>query len=98
MFTFELINLCRACVCLLTIELLNWTDAQTLMVLISNCSHAKKRDKQLKKNLQRGLLDPEKVDAFRLFQETGGIQYCLYRESERILGNTFGMCVLQVAF
>ncbi|KAJ4715525.1 RNA cytidine acetyltransferase [Melia azedarach] len=58
-------------------------------------SHKKKRQKQVKKLMQRGLLDPEKVDPFQLFLETGGLTHCLYRDSERILGNTFGMCVLQ---
>lgn len=46
--------------------------------------------------MQRGLLDPEKVDPFSLFVETGGLTYCMYKDSERILGNTFGMCILQV--
>ncbi|KAL6558902.1 hypothetical protein OROMI_019252 [Orobanche minor] len=58
-------------------------------------SHKKKRAKQVKKLMQRGLLDPEKLDPFSLFIETTGITYCLYRDSERILGNTFGMCILQ---
>ncbi|XP_039122229.1 LOW QUALITY PROTEIN: RNA cytidine acetyltransferase 1-like [Dioscorea cayenensis subsp. rotundata] len=58
-------------------------------------SHKKKRAKQIKKLMQRGLLDPEKVDQFSLFVESGNITYCLYRDSERILGNTFGMCILQ---
>ncbi|KAJ8768500.1 hypothetical protein K2173_022593 [Erythroxylum novogranatense] len=58
-------------------------------------SHKKKRAKQIKKLMQRGLLDPEKVDPFQLFVETGGLTYCLYKDSERILGNTFGMCILQ---
>lgn len=58
-------------------------------------SHKKKRAKQVKKLMQRGLLDPEKVDPFSLFVETGGITYCLYKDSERVLGNTFGMCILQ---
>lgn len=58
-------------------------------------SHKKKRAKQIKKLMQRGLLDPEKVDPFSLFVESGNITYCLYRDSERILGNTFGMCILQ---
>ncbi|KAG6775480.1 hypothetical protein POTOM_018936 [Populus tomentosa] len=57
--------------------------------------HKKKRAKQVKKLMQRGLLDPEKVDPFSLFLETGGLTYCLYKDSERILGNTFGMCILQ---
>lgn len=46
--------------------------------------------------MQRGLLDPEKVDPFSLFVESSGLTYCLYKDSERILGNTFGMCILQV--
>ncbi|KAK7247503.1 hypothetical protein RIF29_42386 [Crotalaria pallida] len=58
-------------------------------------SHKKKRAKQVKKLMQRGLLDPEKVDPFSLFVESGGLTYCLYKDSERILGNTFGMCILQ---
>ncbi|XP_010911901.1 RNA cytidine acetyltransferase 1 isoform X1 [Elaeis guineensis] len=58
-------------------------------------SHRKKRAKQIKKLMQRGLLDPEKVDPFTLFVESGNITYCLYKDSERILGNTFGMCILQ---
>ncbi|XP_065874113.1 RNA cytidine acetyltransferase 1 [Euphorbia lathyris] len=58
-------------------------------------SHKKKRAKQVKKLMQRGLLDPEKVDPLSLFLETGGLTYCLYKDSERILGNTFGMCILQ---
>ncbi|KAJ6803117.1 RNA cytidine acetyltransferase 1-like [Iris pallida] len=58
-------------------------------------SHKKKRAKQTKKLMQRGLLDPEKADPFLLFLESGNITYCQYKESERILGNTFGMCVLQ---
>ncbi|KMT04510.1 hypothetical protein BVRB_8g181730 isoform B [Beta vulgaris subsp. vulgaris] len=58
-------------------------------------SHRKKRVKQVKKMMQRGLLDPEKADPFSLFIESGVVSYCLYRDSERILGNTFGMCILQ---
>lgn len=58
-------------------------------------SHKKKRAKQVKKYMQRGLLDPEIVDAFSLFVESTNITYCLYKDSERVLGNTFGMCILQ---
>uniref|UniRef100_M1D313 Uncharacterized protein n=1 Tax=Solanum tuberosum TaxID=4113 RepID=M1D313_SOLTU len=43
----------------------------------------------------QGVLDTEKADPFDLFVGTGGVSYCLYRDSERILGNTFGMCILQ---
>ncbi|KAF5727673.1 hypothetical protein HS088_TW22G01369 [Tripterygium wilfordii] len=58
-------------------------------------SHQRKRKKQVEKLMKRGLLDPEKVTPFQLFIETGGLTYCLYKDSERILGNTFGMCILQ---
>ncbi|GMN33414.1 hypothetical protein TIFTF001_004140 [Ficus carica] len=58
-------------------------------------SHKKKRAKQLKRLMQSGLHDREKVDPLSLFLETAGLTYCLYKDSERILGNTFGMCILQ---
>ncbi|CAI8619047.1 unnamed protein product [Vicia faba] len=58
-------------------------------------SHMKKRGKQVKKMMQQGLCDAEKADAFSLFAQGGGITYCLYKDSEKVLGNTFGMCILQ---
>lgn len=45
--------------------------------------------------MQRGLLDPEKEDPFTLFVASTNIRYCYYADSQKILGNTFGMCVLQ---
>ncbi|KAF5839809.1 GNAT acetyltransferase 2-domain-containing protein [Dunaliella salina] len=58
-------------------------------------SHAKKRMNQIKKMAQRGLLDPEKEDPFALFVASTQIRYCFYHETQNILGNTYGMCVLQ---
>uniref|UniRef100_A0A1J3I6L2 RNA cytidine acetyltransferase n=1 Tax=Noccaea caerulescens TaxID=107243 RepID=A0A1J3I6L2_NOCCA len=58
-------------------------------------SHNKKRSKQLKKMKERGQLDPEKLDAFSLFLDVGEVTHCMYKDSERILGNTYGMCILQ---
>ncbi|KAH9311210.1 hypothetical protein KI387_026245, partial [Taxus chinensis] len=58
-------------------------------------SHRQKRVKEAKKMMQRGLMDPEKTDPFLLFVTTTEIRYCFYSESEKILGNTYGMCVLQ---
>ncbi len=52
--------------------------------------------RQIKKMMQRGLLDPEKEDPFSLFVASTTIRYCFYHETHKILGNTFGMCVLQV--
>lgn len=59
-------------------------------------SHRKKRTRQIKKLMQRGLLDPEKEDPFSLFVASTNIRYCFYHDTHKILGNTFGMCVLQV--
>jgi len=58
-------------------------------------SHKKKRMNQIKKMMQRGLLDPEKDDPFSLFMASTNIRYCYYADTHKILGNTFGMCVLQ---
>ncbi|KAL0714702.1 hypothetical protein Bca4012_021681 [Brassica carinata] len=58
-------------------------------------SHKKKRSKQLKRLRERGQLDPEKLDAFSRLLDVGRVTHCLYKDSERILGNTFGMCILQ---
>ncbi|CAM6087692.1 unnamed protein product [Calypogeia fissa] len=58
-------------------------------------SHKKKRMKQIKKMMQRGLLDPETDDPFSLFVASTNIRYCYYAETHKILGNTYGMCVLQ---
>lgn len=54
--------------------------------------------RQIKKMMQRGLLDPEKEDPFSLFVASTNIRYCFYHDTHKILGNTFGMCVLQVTF
>jgi N-acetyltransferase 10 len=37
-------------------------------------------------------------DPFELFISSTKIRYCYYSETHKILGNTFGMCVLQVFF
>jgi tRNA(Met) C34 N-acetyltransferase TmcA len=46
--------------------------------------------------LQRGLLDAEKEDPFALFVASTNIRYCYYADTHKILGNTYGMLVLQV--
>ena len=51
--------------------------------------------RQIKKLQQRGLYDPEKEDPFELFVSTTQIRWCYYKETQRVLGTTFGMCVLQ---
>jgi tRNA(Met) C34 N-acetyltransferase TmcA len=59
-------------------------------------SHAQKRMRQIKKQARQGLLDADKDDPFALFVASTNIRYCYYKDTHKILGNTFGMCVLQV--
>jgi N-acetyltransferase 10 len=58
-------------------------------------SHRKKRMKQLQKRIKSGAMDVREDDPFDLFVSSTDIRYCYYSETHKILGNTFGMCVLQ---
>jgi N-acetyltransferase 10 len=58
-------------------------------------SHKKKRMKQIKKLQQRGNWDTEIDDPFDLFISSANLKFCYYKESHKILGNTYGMCILQ---
>ena len=59
-------------------------------------THRKKRMKQLKKKLRASSADAHQDNPFELFISSTSIRYCYYSETHRILGNTYGMCVLQV--
>uniref|UniRef100_A0A8C9Q401 TmcA/NAT10 N-terminal domain-containing protein n=1 Tax=Spermophilus dauricus TaxID=99837 RepID=A0A8C9Q401_SPEDA len=58
-------------------------------------SHRKKRMQQLQKKIKNGTLNIKQDDPFELFVAATNIRYCYYNETHKILGNTFGMCVLQ---
>ncbi|KFV65043.1 N-acetyltransferase 10, partial [Dryobates pubescens] len=58
-------------------------------------SHRKKRMRQLQKKIKSGTLSLKEDDPFELFIAATNIRYCYYNETHKILGNTFGMCVLQ---
>ena len=58
-------------------------------------THRQKRMKEIKRNQARGLHDPDRDDPFDLFISSTNIRWTYYKESEKILGQTFGMCVLQ---
>nr|CAI5852037.1 unnamed protein product [Callosobruchus analis] len=58
-------------------------------------SHRKKRMKQLQHKIQAGKLSINEDDPFDLFLSSTKIRYCYYAETHKILGNTYGMCVLQ---
>ena len=58
-------------------------------------THKKKRLKMIKKKIKAGTLDPNTDDTFEMFISATEIRYMYYSESHNILGNTFGMCILQ---
>ncbi|CAG9859781.1 unnamed protein product [Phyllotreta striolata] len=58
-------------------------------------SHRKKRMKQIQQKMQHGKLSVNEDDPFELFLASTKIRFCYYSETQKILGNTYGMCVLQ---
>lgn len=59
------------------------------------CSHRKKRENKIKKEIKRGIREANTEDPFELFVSLHNIRYTYYKETEKILGNTYGMCILQ---
>ncbi|BES98413.1 Domain of unknown function (DUF1726) [Nesidiocoris tenuis] len=55
----------------------------------------KKRMKKVQKKIKGGKLNINEDDPFELFIASTNIRYCYYSETQKILGQTFGMCVLQ---
>ncbi|KAK6626402.1 N-acetyltransferase 10 [Polyplax serrata] len=58
-------------------------------------SHRKKRMKSLQQKIKSGKLNVNEDDPFELFVASTNIRYCYYSESHKILGQTFGMLILQ---
>ena len=58
-------------------------------------SHRKKREKQVKREVARGIREVDQDDPFELFVSSTAIRYAYYKETDKILGNTYGMCILQ---
>lgn len=65
------------------------------MMLIFYNSHRKKREAKIKKEVKRGIREVNTEDPFELFVSLNNIRYVYYKETEKILGNTYGMCILQ---
>ncbi|DAA79736.1 TPA_exp: Uncharacterized protein A8136_0509 [Trichophyton benhamiae CBS 112371] len=63
--------------------------------LLGFTTHRKKREMKIKKEIKRGIRDPNTDDPFELFITLNQIRYVYYKETEKILGNTYGMCILQ---
>ncbi|KAJ7608711.1 GNAT acetyltransferase 2-domain-containing protein [Roridomyces roridus] len=58
-------------------------------------SHRKKREEKIKRDVKRGIREANDQNPFEIFVTVTDIRYTYYKESEKILGNTYGMCVLQ---
>ncbi|KAK9480498.1 GNAT acetyltransferase 2-domain-containing protein [Lipomyces japonicus] len=63
--------------------------------LLGFTSHRKKRENKIKKDIKRGIRETNSEDPFELFVSLQNIRYVYYKETEKILGNTYGMCILQ---
>ncbi|KAA1475694.1 DUF699-domain-containing protein [Dentipellis sp. KUC8613] len=59
------------------------------------CSHRKKREAKIKRDVKRGIREANDQNPFEIFVTVTDIRYTYYKESHKILGNTFGMLVLQ---
>ncbi|KAI0753892.1 GNAT acetyltransferase 2-domain-containing protein [Irpex lacteus] len=58
-------------------------------------THRKKREAKIKREVKRGIREPNEQNPFEIFVTVTDIRYTYYKESHKILGNTYGMCVLQ---
>lgn len=63
--------------------------------LLGFTSHRKKRENKIKKEIKRGTREANEMDPFETFISNQNIRYVYYKETEKILGNTYGMCILQ---
>ncbi|KAH0826252.1 GNAT acetyltransferase 2-domain-containing protein [Lanmaoa asiatica] len=58
-------------------------------------THRKKREAKIKRDVKRGIREPNEQNPFEIFVTVTDIRYTYYKETHKILGNTYGMCVLQ---
>lgn len=63
--------------------------------LLGFTSHRKKREAKIRKEVKRGIREANTEDPFELFVTLHNIRYLYYKETDKILGNTYGMCILQ---
>ncbi|KAI2606940.1 DUF699-domain-containing protein [Hypoxylon fragiforme] len=63
--------------------------------LLGFTSHRKKREAKIKNQIKRGIREANNEDPFELFVSLHDVRYVYYKETDKILGRTFGMCILQ---
>ena len=83
----------------LSLNLLCWlfpyAPPPPLLTTSPSRRHRQKRMKQIKKLVARGLYQDTGDNPFDTFMATARVRWTYYHESEKVLGNTYGMCVLQ---
>jgi len=57
--------------------------------------HRKKAEAKIKRDVKRGIREPNERNPFEIFVTVTDIRYSYYKESHKILGSTVGMLVLQ---
>ncbi|KAK7035512.1 N-acetyltransferase 10 [Paramarasmius palmivorus] len=58
-------------------------------------THRKKREAKIKRDVKRGIREPNEQNPFEIFVTVTDIRYTYYKESHKILGHTYGMLILQ---
>ncbi|GAA5879967.1 hypothetical protein JCM1840_006945 [Sporobolomyces johnsonii] len=58
-------------------------------------SNRKKRESKVKKEVKRGERDVGEMDPFELFVSVTDVRYTYYKDTHKILGQTFNMLILQ---
>lgn len=58
-------------------------------------THRKKREQKIKNDIKRGVREKGEGDPFELFVSLTDIRYCYYKDTPKILGQTYGMLILQ---
>lgn len=66
--------------------------------LLGFTSHRKKRENKIKKEIKRGIREANSEDPFELFISLHDIRYVYYKETDKILGNTYGMVSLRCSY
>ncbi|SBT86636.1 histone acetyltransferase, putative [Plasmodium malariae] len=55
----------------------------------------KKRFREMKKKIKKGIFDSTVDNNFDAFINNANINYCFYKDTQKVLGKTFSLCVLQ---
>jgi N-acetyltransferase 10 len=58
-------------------------------------TNQRKQRRKIKREVQRGYREANKSDPFELFVASTKVRYVYYKDSYKVLGTTYGMCVLQ---